>query len=220
MSKNEHIKIFIDDLLNIKADLTLLAIPAKEKPISMKIAADGPESLTLSASKIGSLTDADNKMLVRVYKDDTEKCFLLYFLAAGPISPAYGLLSISDESHIFLIDTDGQVNIPYSTDIDPLNSVFHLSFPKQIAALDDFPETDSPLVVDKFRIVHDHSMDQLDIELMTSNQQQDIPTKLVFRSGKPEKPVIRLIPIRDLHAIVHVDPAWDFSAGLTLCTYA
>ncbi len=222
MSRTNHIAAFVDDLLSMKTDLVLQALPQTEKSAgSIRMAADTAKTMTLSASRVGSLADTESQMLVRVYKDEAEQCYHLYLLSATPQTPAYALLSMSGDSRFFVANADGQIEIPFLENIDPLETIFQLSFPKQSVELNHIPNTDIVITIDVFRVQFDPLNSQLHIELILQNDTNaPVPTKLVYHSGQLDKSTIRLIPIRDLLASIHLDETFDHSLGITLCTYA
>ncbi|NQV16700.1 hypothetical protein HQ531_14650 [bacterium] len=221
MSKTKHISDFVNDLLVVKADIVLHPMSAEETPhLGIKMAADSPETMTLSASRIGSLSDADNSMLVRIYKDNLDQCYRLYLLSSTSQSPVYAHLSIPGNPHFFIAIGDGQVEIPFSEGIDPLNTVFHLNYPLQIAELNCLPGDDQAWKSDEFKVQWDRSFSQLIIDVVQlDSDMMKRPTRLVFLSNPPEGAIIRLIPIRDSRAIIQLDGAVDYSNGFTICTY-
>ena len=222
MPKNKHIAAFVNDLFDLEPDLILDQIQTLDnRATQFKIAADSPVAMTLSASRIGSLTDGQNRMLVRVYKDKDSQYFRMYLLSSTNQSSAYVLLSVPGQPNIFVADSDGQIEIPFSTGIDPLNTIFHLNFPLQVSEIDRFPEDDHQYEIGEFKYSLDRSASQLRVELVQSKSVLEAsPTKLIVLSKAEHNAFVRLIPLRDFLAILHLDDSSDFTTGIALCTYS
>ena len=222
MVKTNHITAFVNDLLNFKADLVLQAMKSEKIPaVVAKMAADSPHAMILSTTRVGSLTDPENRMLVRVFKDEGDQCFRLYLLSSRNQSTAYSLLTIPDNSNYFVVDANGQVEIPYSTEINPLNVVFNLNYPLQILELNTFTHENRSLIHEYFKFHMENDESPLSIEILSSNSSGDrAPSKLFFRSEQESQPFIRLIPCRDRRAAIHFDGSIDLTKAVTVCTFA
>jgi len=222
MVKSNPITAFVNDLLNIEADLILEPLVTDEVPARVvKMAADAPNTMTLSAARVGSMADPDNQMLARVFKDETDRCFRLFLLSSTDKSPAFILLTIPDHPHFFVADANGQIEIPYATEINPLEVVFNLNFPFQVLEMETFTPENKSLIKENFNFHLENGESQFSIEISPSASIEDKdPTKLFFRAAQANHPFIRLIPIRDRRAVIHFDESVEFTSAITVCTFA
>jgi len=222
MVNKNHIDAFVNNMLSIRADLILEKMEVDEKhATAIKMAADSPRALTLTVSPIGSLSDPDNQMLVRVYRDEVEHCFRLYLLSSTGQEAASILLTIPEKPHFFVADADGQITIPYSLNVDPLNSIFHLNFPIQTFEMDRIPELNQSLNTDVFRLHFDETISQLSIEIFQAEPiDEKLPTKLVIDAMNQNRPIVRLIPIRDHRAVIYLEGITADIRDITLSTFA
>lgn len=219
MSDSKHIANFVNDLLKIKADLTLQAIPSNEEhEFKIKMAADSAK-LILSTSRIGSLADARGQMLVRVFKDENDHCFRLYFLDASKTSTAFSLIIIQGTPHFFLVDADGSTVIPFVTDIDPLKATILFSFPEEVVTIETMPKAGEPITIGQLELMIDEEYSELRVQIADYQIRKNPPTKLILNSRVHGDKRLWLVPIRNGLATVMVGSDINNSARLTLCTF-
>ncbi len=206
MAGNDHITRFLDDLLEMKADLILQPQIENKQAQPMKMVADAPAKMTVATSRIGLLCDPENKVLARVYKSDEDACFRIFLLSSTSRSTANSMISLDKNSAFFIADKNGQVEIPYTVDIHPLKNEFQLSFPCASVEVDQMPEPDVSTTVESFSMNFDPLNSMLYVDLAPEAfPKGTFPTKLVCQVTAADPPKTTLVPIRDQGAVVHME---------------
>lgn len=101
-----------------------------------------------------------------------------------------------------------------------MTTIFQLAFPKQVTQLNGLPDTEAPLEVDGFELLFDSARSELSIKIPPADADRDAPTKLIFSTENSGGPLVRLIPIRNLLAVIQMDFSEHKFSGITLCTYS
>ncbi len=189
MNKKNIIDQFVSSILEFKTDDKIIAKgPVIQTNTSYQMAAAG-ERTTTSMVKLGTLSNDDGHVMVRVFKDMKKKKYKLYFLSDDNRFSQFPILFEPTTFKYFIIHQDGHAEIPLSSHIDPVREDLSISY---------------PIITKKFDLNKsdiEQEEDIVSISVKNSKLYVNIPEKstkalLVF-SDTSEKIITRLVPVRN-----------------------
>jgi len=181
---------FIQNVMEFIPDESLISLagPKESEGYQYQMAADS-ERRQLGEHKIGSLTNNSKNVLVRVFKNDSDNQFELYFLAEKEKLSNYPIIFEPESFKYFIIDEEGHTSIPYSSSLDPLTQPLFITYPVGCHSI-------------PYNELKKHDNFILDSEfLIFSNINSGDKALFVFEYGTGGKS-IRLIPVREKEAKV------------------
>ena len=220
MQKSSSILSFVNDLLIGHPDLTLRATNGDiYDEIFYQLAADTPDTTSISAPQLASLADPAKQILARIILDDDRKCYRLFLLMSDGETPGYVLLKVENDAHSYMADADGTVEIPLDDQVDPVKSVFNLHFPV-LAGQATRPVGTEIFKTDDYSLFIDSNTGQLiiDLNFASDSPLNQIRSVVILDEHRKDGKFLQ-IPLRNGKAVIQKKEVDNLPLNFILSCY-
>jgi len=200
---------FVRGMMTFIPDVQLIPVSRyKNTNNGNRLAASGSGDENLTIKKIGYLTDPDKTITARILQDKDKKMYQIYFLQEENIKLIYSIISNPRTNKYFLVDENEMAEIPFSSNVNPIEDNLVVSFPKEIFEYHHEHTGDDPLPGEYgngllIRFDKDQECLICEVLLNSDNKKSEYTKLLVFSIGEGER-IFRLVPLVHNRAIVPI----------------
>lgn len=207
MTSKEKLQQFVTGLLTNEHDREMTVHSRQDTDERrVMLAADSEDVASAPVKKLGVLSDQNGELLIRVFHNDPEQCYQLFLVGTNDIKTHHLLVSFTQSFKYFLSNETGQVDIPFSAGINPMEE------PPRIASPVDELQVDKQNLEKSFRtktsrgiqcqLEWNQDTDKLEIILGKIPQELSYSRLIVLTDTDHQD---RLIPVRNSRAQVSLD---------------
>lgn len=218
---------FVSNILDFRPDVQFQVLELdiiSKSPV--RLAASGVKRISEDVRRVGVLTNPAQDIIIRVFFDEREDVYHLYFLGEKVQHLQFSVVTSPNSFKYFIIDSDGHTEIPKDSQINPIEDPLSLTFPKACFQLE-------PFVLAKDRSKHltnsqgitlryEYNPEEKVIHFHCSVEKiadKNLPSKLLISTGqvREEDYFVRFVPFRDSDASVQLPD--KISETLNVCLY-